>query len=143
MNKLVNLHCLSMLAFIAMRCNFVVTVSSLLCTVHVSLKRCCCRDGLSSSCITHLHRYYATIRLPKQHQLFLLYYRLFNLLSSLKDRLGSPELPLILNVQHAMLYNPETALCHLSLRFIEWWLPEGVLCRPVCVKKITRLNHFS
>ena len=108
-----------MLAFIAMRCNFVVTVSSLLCTVHVSLKRCCCRDGLSSSCITHLHRYYATIRLPKPHQLFLLYYRLFNLLSSLKDSLGSPELPLILNVQHAMLYNPETALCHLSVRSIE------------------------
>jgi len=29
---------------------------------------------------------------------------------SLKDRLGSPELPITPNVQHAMLYNPETAL---------------------------------
>ena len=32
----------------------------------------------------------------------------------LKDSSGSPELPLIHNVQHAMLYNPEAALQHLS-----------------------------
>ncbi len=55
-------------------------------------------------------RYYAIIRLPKQHQPSLLYYHLFNLLSYLKDRLGSPELPIIPNVQHAMLYNPGAAL---------------------------------
>ena len=97
-----------------MRCNFVVTTSSLLYTIRVSLKRCCYCDDLSSRCITHFHRYYVIIRLPNSHQLFLLYYRLFNLLSSLKDKLGSPELPLILNAQHAMLYNPETAL---------WYLP--------------------
>jgi hypothetical protein len=76
----------------------------------VSLQRCCCRDGLPSSCITHFHRYYATIRLPELHQLFSLYYHLFNLLSSLKDGSGYPELPIIPDGQHAMLYNPEAAL---------------------------------
>jgi len=70
-------------AFPAMRCNFVDTLcSSLLCTMHVSLQRRCCRGGLSSSRITRYHRYYATIRLPEPHQLFSLYYHLFNLLSS-------------------------------------------------------------
>ncbi len=102
--------------------------------MHVSLLRCCCRDGLPSSCITHFHRYYATIRLPESFRLFLFYYHLFNLLSSLKDNSGSPELPIIHNLQHAMLYNPEAALCHLSERIIEWGLPEGVLCRPAYVK---------
>jgi hypothetical protein len=97
-----------------MRCSFVDTLSSLLCTIRVSLQRGCCRDGLSSSRITRFHRYYATIRLPEPLQLFSLYYHLFNLLSSLKDGSGSPELPIIPNGQHAMLYNPEAALCDLS-----------------------------
>jgi len=35
---------------------------------------------------------------------------MFNLLSSVKDNSGSPELPIIPHVQHAMLYNPEAAL---------------------------------
>ena len=78
--------------------------------MHVSPQRCCCRDGLSSSRITHLHRYYATIRLLESLQLFLLYYHLFNLLSSLKDDSRSPELPIFPIVQHAMLYNPGVAL---------------------------------
>jgi len=78
--------------------------------MHVSLRRCCCRDGLLSSRITRFHWYYATIRLPESLRLFLFYYHLFNLLSSLKDDSGSPELPIIPNAQHAMLYNPEAAL---------------------------------
>lgn len=94
----------------AMRCSFVATFSSLLRTIRVSLQRRCCRDGLSSSRITRYHRYYTTIRLPESHQLFSLYYHLFNLLSSLKDGSGSPELPIVPNGQHAMLYNPEAAL---------------------------------
>jgi hypothetical protein len=77
--------------------------------VRVSSQRCYCRDGLSSSRITRFHRYYATIRLPESLQLFLFYYHLFNLLSSLKDDSGYPELPIIPNGQHAMLYNPEAA----------------------------------
>ena len=24
-----------------------------------------------------------------------------------------------------------------------WWFPGGAPCRPACVKKLTRLNHFS
>ena len=93
--------------------------------IPVSSQRCCCRDGLLSSDVTRLHWYYSTIRLPELHQLFLFYYHLFNLLSSLKDCSGSrqllhallyllhpcsrPELPIIPNTQHAMLSNPETA----------------------------------
>ena len=103
-------HLFFLLAFKAMPYNFVDTVSSLLCMSRVSLQRCCCRDGLSSSRITRLHRYYAIIRLPEPHQLFSFYYHLFNLLSSLKDSSGSPELPIIPDSQHAMLYNPEAAL---------------------------------
>ncbi len=78
--------------------------------MHVSPQRCYCRDGLSSSGITRLHWYYATIRLLQSLQLFLLYYHLFNLLSSLKDDSRYPELPIIPNCQHAMLYNPGVAL---------------------------------
>lgn len=32
----------------------------------------------------------------------------------MKDDAGSPELPIIHSGQHAMLYNPEAALCYLS-----------------------------
>jgi hypothetical protein len=78
--------------------------------MRVSLQRRCCRDGLPSSRITRYHRYYATIRPPQPLQLLSFYYHFFNLLSSLKDGSGSPELPIIPNGQHAMLYNPEAAL---------------------------------
>ena len=78
--------------------------------MRVSSQRGYCRDGLSSSSITPLHRYYAIIRLPVTRQLFSFYYHLFNLLSSLKDDSGSPELPILPTGQHAMLYNPEAAL---------------------------------
>ncbi len=88
----------------AIRCSFVCTDSSLLRMIRVSSQRCYCRDGLSSSRITRFHRYYVTIRLPELH------YHLFNLLSSMKDSSGSPELPIIPSGQHAMLYNPEAAL---------------------------------
>ena len=70
-----------------MRCNFVITLSSLLCTIVVSSQSCCYCDGLSSREITLLHRYYSIIRLPKLLQLSLLYYRLFNLLSFLERHL--------------------------------------------------------
>ncbi len=93
-----------------MRCNFVSTLSLLLGIIRVSLQRRYCRDGLSSSRITRFLRYYATIRLLESRQLFSFYYHLFNLLSSLKDNSRSPELPIIPNGQHAMLYNPEAAL---------------------------------
>ena len=108
-----------------MRCSFVDTRSSLLGTMTVSPQHGCSRDGLSSIRITGLHRYYAIIRIPDTHQLFSLYYHLFNLLSSLKDLSGPPELPLIPSVQHAMLYNPEAALQYLSFALHNGGFQEG------------------
>ena len=93
--------------------------------MNVSPQHRCSRDGLSSIRITELHQYYAIIRLPNRHQLFSFYYHLFNLLSSVKEPLGSPELPLIPNVQHAMLYNPEAALQHLSFALHNDGFQEG------------------
>ena len=91
----------------------------------VSPQRCCFRDGLSSIRVTGLQRYYAIIRIPDSHQLFSLYYHLFNLLSSVKELSGSPELPIIPDVQHPMLYNPEAALQHLSYALHNSGFQEG------------------
>jgi hypothetical protein len=52
--------------------------------------------------------------------LFSFYYHLFNLLFSLKDGSGSPELPIIPDSQHAMLYNPEAAPWCWSNRIMAW-----------------------
>jgi len=81
-------------------------------------------------------------QLLESHQLFLLYYHLFNLLSSMKDNSRPPELPIIPNVQHALLYNPETALGNVSFAPYNGGFQKGY---PVAllVWKLTRLNHFN
>ncbi len=93
--------------------------------MRVSSQRGYCRDGLSSSRITRFLRYYTIIRLLESHKLFLLDYHLFNLLSSMKDNSRSPELPIIPNGQHAMLYNPEAALGNLSFAPYNGGFQEG------------------
>jgi hypothetical protein len=63
--------------------------------------------------------------------------------SSLKDCPGSPELPIIPNVQHAMLYNPEAALYDTCLAHHKMGAARrGTLSFCLC-KIFTRLNHFS
>ena len=47
--------------------------------------------------------------------LFFLYYRLSGILTSLQEDTGSPGLPHILNVQHAMVSDPGEARCGLPL----------------------------
>jgi len=64
------------------------------------------RDRLSSSRVTRLHRYYAIIRLPVSRLPSSRYYCLSGILASLQDETGSPGLPSILNLQHAMLSDP-------------------------------------
>ncbi len=110
--------------------------------MHVSSQCCYYCGGLSSSEITRLHQYYATIRLPRLHQLSLLYYRLFNLLPFLERHPG------ISRVANSSCYptchalQPRSSYMILVSRIIQWWFPEGVRCHPACLN-LTRLNHFS
>ncbi len=80
-NRLVNLNFGSLWAFSAMRCSFVNTLTSFLCTIYVSLQHGYYCDRLSSCSITCLQQYYAIIRLPAQllHSSF--YYHLSGILS--------------------------------------------------------------
>jgi len=70
-------------------------------------------DRLSSSSITHFHWYYTTIRLPARHLSFSLYYRLADILSSMKDLTGSPGLPIILLWSTCHALRPRGAENHL------------------------------
>jgi len=73
----------------------------------MSPRRCCCCNGLSSFGITRHHRYYAIVRLPAMHRLVLALLSLVpTSLSSLRDNAGSPGLPSIPNVQHAIVSDP-------------------------------------
>ena len=92
-----------------MRCNFVATISLFLGIDDVSSQHCYSCDVLSSSGITRLHRYYDVIRLPLPHLPFSLYYRLSGILAFRQEFRGSPGLPHIRNVQHAMVSDPGEA----------------------------------
>ena len=80
----------------------------------MSSQHCYSCDVLSSSGITRLHRYYDAIRLPLPRLPFSLYYRLSGILASQQESSGSPGLPHIRNIRHAMVSDPgETPLtCH-------------------------------
>ncbi len=125
-----------------MRCNFVDIFSSFLCTIYVSSQSGCYCDSLSSREITLLHRYYATIRLPKLHQLSLLYYRLFNLLSFLERHLRISRVANLSYYPACHALQPRSSLMELVLCSIKCWFPEGVRCHPACLN-LTRLNHFN
>jgi len=66
-------------------------------------------DALPSSGITHLLRYYGAIRLPGPHLPSSRSYRLSGILASLQEAPGSPGLPRLRRVQHAMLSDPGKA----------------------------------
>ena len=76
----------------------------------VSSQRCYSCDFLSSSRITRLHRYYDAIRLPLLHLPSFLYYQLSGILASKQENRGSPGLPYIHFVRHAMVFDPGEAL---------------------------------
>ena len=105
-----NLNRLSVLALLAMRCSFVATEPRFCARFVCPYNAVVVVMAFPPDALHIAQRYYAIIRLPKRLQLFLLYYHLFNLLSYLKDHSGSPELPIIPNVQQAMLYNPGAAI---------------------------------
>ena len=90
-----------------MRCSFVSTGSPLLCTADVSSLCAPMCSLLSSSSITHLHRYYEAIRLPVPH----LPSPLFGCPAySLCERdAGSPGLPCNHDVRHAIVSDPGEA----------------------------------
>ena len=93
-----------------MRCSFVSTISPLPSIDDVSAQHCYSCDVLSSSRITRLHWYYNAIRLPLLHLPSFLYYQLSGILTSKQENRGSPGLPHIHFVRHAMVSDPEEVL---------------------------------
>jgi len=100
-----------------MRFSFVSTLSSVLSMICNSLWRCYCCSVLSSSGITRPHKYYDTVRLPTMHQPVLALLSLVPALQSyITDIAGSPGLPYIPNIHHAIVSAPGKALQHLPIR---------------------------
>jgi len=126
-----------------MRCSFVSTVSSLLCMACISLLRCCCCSGLSSSGVTQPQRDYTTVRLPASLQLILTLLSLVSIYSlSLRDSAGYPQWPFIPNVQHAIVIHPGEVIQHLPCALY----PVGfqlVNIVALLIRRLSRLNPFS
>jgi len=95
----------------------------------ISPLRCYCCNGLSSSGITRPQRYYAIVRLPVKRQLVLALLSLVPaLLSSVRDFTGSPGLPYIHHIQHAIVSDPGKVMQHLpiALHYSGFHTPNGV-----------------
>ena len=108
----------------------------------MSSQHCYSCDVLPSSRITNLHRDYDAIRLPLPHLSSSLYYRLSDILTSLQESRGSPGLPHIHYVRHAMVSDPEEMplTCHSPMDILT---SVSITTSSLSILTLSRLNPFN